>query len=231
MKIAICDDEIVFVNQINEYLWQQPDCSADLFVSPTELLAKYAAGHRYDVVFLDVLMRPMDGITLARRIREYDQEVILVFLTAYLEYAPAGYNVNAFRYLLKPVTPEDLAEVLNDIRLEFRKTHRILFKTPECEILLNAMDIYYAETYDKETTIFYNEDALIIKKSLGELETILPPHLFFRVHRKYLVNLAHVREFDNTHLTLDNHKTLPMSYRRSYDFRAALEKYITGGLK
>lgn len=231
MKIAICDDELVFVNQLNEYLWQQSDCTTESFLSPTELLDQYKAGQRYDVIFLDVMMEPMDGISVAHRIREYDKNVMLVFLTAYLEYAPAGYNVSAFRYLLKPITTKDLDLVMTDIRQELRQTHRILFKTPECEILINIMDIYYAETSDKETTIFYSGDALIIKKSLGELEALLPPHQFYRTHRKYLVNLAHVREFDNTHLTLDNHKTLPLSYRRSYDFRAALEKYITGGLK
>lgn len=164
MKIAICDDETVFVNQINEYLWQQSDCTTQSFLSPTELLNQYAAGQRFDVVFLDILMEPMNGIEVAERIREYDKDVMLIFLTAYLEYAPAGYNVNAFRYLLKPITTEDLAHVMEEIHHEFRQTHRILIKTPECELLLNVMDIYYAETSDKETTIFYNDDAYLFRQ-------------------------------------------------------------------
>ena len=69
MKIAVCDDEIVLVKQIYQYLWKQADCCVNCFSAPEEFLAEYEVGERYDVVFLDIAMEPIDGIALARKIR------------------------------------------------------------------------------------------------------------------------------------------------------------------
>ncbi len=230
MKIAICDDEKVFVKRIYEYLWQQPDCSVECFLSPSALLEKYDAGERYDVLFLDVLMKPVNGISLAKKIRNYDSHVVIVFLTSYIEYAPAGYEVNAFRYLLKPISLNDIIGVMKDIRYELQKYHKIVLKTPQCELILNTEDILYFETNDKDTTVYYEKDSFVIRKGLNELAAQLPSVLFFRNHRKYIVNLAHVREFDEKQLTLDCGQTLPISRRKSREFRDALETYIERGL-
>ena len=69
MRIAICDDEEVFVRKIYQFLWQQHDCVVDCFLSPVELLEKIAAGERYDVFFLDILIAPINGMELARELK------------------------------------------------------------------------------------------------------------------------------------------------------------------
>lgn len=229
MKIAICDNEEIFVKKLYEYLWQQPDCSVQCFTSPSTLLQSYEGGERYDVLFLDILMKPFSGLSLSRKIRSYDSRVIIVFLTAYLEYAPAGYEVNAFRYLLKPVSQNDISQLMTEIRREFAVSRKLLLKTPQCELILNTEDILYFETNDKETTIYYEKDTFEVRRGLNELAAQLPPSLFFRIHRKYIVNLAHVREFDEKQLTLDSGHTLSVSRRKSQAFRKALEAYIEGG--
>lgn len=230
MKIAICDDEIVLVKQIYQYLWGQPDCSIDCFYSPKELWEKYEAGKRYDVLFLDILMEPVNGIALAKKIRDLDRNVILIFLTAYLEYAPEGYEVNAFRYLLKPVTEKDILEVMMEVRRELEAQRTLWIRTSECELLLHTRELQYLEVDNKDTILHYMNDTITLRKGMNELEAQLSPFFFFRVHRKFLVNLTHVREFDETHLTLDCGKTIPISRRRSRDFRLALGTYIDGGL-
>lgn len=230
MKIAICDDEKIFVKKIYDYLWQQPDCSVECFLSPTALLEQYEAGERFDVLFLDVLMKPLNGISLAKKIRSYDSDAIIVFLTAYMEYAPAGYEVNAFRYLLKPISPKDIFQIMKDIRGELGNMRKIIFKTAQCELILPTKDILYLEANDKETTVHCECDSFEIRKGLNELTAQLPAFFFFRVHRKYIVNLSHIREFDERLLTLDNGQTLPISRRNSRSFRDALETYIEGGL-
>ncbi len=230
MKIAICDDEQVFVKKLHNILWTQPDCTVDCFLSPLDLLSKYEAGIFYDVVFLDILMEPMNGIDLAQKLRAYDKQTAIIFLTAYSEYAPAGYEVRAFRYLLKPVTRESVTKVLQDLRRELQEYQKILLKTSECEFLLHLKDIYYIEANNKDCIIYYDTDRLTIRKGLTDLEELFPKHSFYRTHRKYLVNLAHVREFDETKLSLDCGITLPISRRKSFPFRNALERYIEGGL-
>ena len=229
MKIAICDDEQVFVNKLHSILWTQTDCSVDCFLSPLDLLSKYEAGIFYDVVFLDIEMKPINGIGLAQKIRAYDKQTAIIFLTSYSEYAPAGYEVRAFRYLMKPATCEAVLKVLQDLRRELQEYRKILLTTSECEFLLNLKDIYYIEACNKDCIIYYEADKLVIRKGLTDLEELFPKYSFFRIHRKYLVNLAHVREFDETRLSLDCEVTLPISRRKSLSFRNAMERYTEGG--
>lgn len=228
MKIAVCDDEELFVQKIDQYLWQQPDCVVECYLSPATLLEKYIAGERYDVLFLDILMPGLDGMELARKIRTFDADAILIFLTSCLEYAPSGYEVRAFRYLLKPVTQEDITRTMEDIRSQLRTSHKILLETPEGSFLLHARELQYLEANNKDSILYYQGDTITLRKGLSELEEILPP-LFFRTHRKFLINLSHVREYDTMRLTLDCGQTLPISRRKSAAFRLALKNYIEGG--
>lgn len=230
MKIAICDDEKIFAERIYQYLWRQLDCAVEYFLSPEPLLEKYRAGVRYDVVFTDILMEPYNGIELGRRIRAYDNRVFLVFLTSSLEYAPLGYEVKAFRYLLKPVSREDVFHVLKDIRTELQGSGKILMSLPEGELLLDLHRVIYLEANDKETAVYSEDDMLIVRKGLNELETLFAAGDFFRIHRKYLVNLDHVREVDENRLTLDCGQSLPVSRRKSKEFRDALQFFLEGGI-
>lgn len=230
MKIAICDDEKIFLNKLYEYLWQEQDCTVECFTDPAILLRQYEEGERFDVIFLDIKMKRLNGISLARRIRSFDTHVIIVFLTAYLEYAPAGYKVSAFRYLLKPISSKDITLVMKDIRRELKYSHKLMLKTPQCEMVLHSEDIVYLKADDKEITLYYSNDSLELHKSLNEFAALLPSELFFRIHRKYIVNLGHVREFDEKQLTLDCGITLPISRRNYREFRKALNLYIEGGL-
>lgn len=231
MKIAICDDEELFVRKMYQLLWQQSDCAVECFLSPAELVEKYAAGERFDVLFLDVLMSPLNGMELARQLRKYDENAVFIFLTSCLDYAPEGYEVNAFRYLLKPATEESVGLVMKDVRKKLESSaHTLLIKTPECHFLLHAEKILYLEAANKETVLHCQDDTLTLRKSLTELSDQLLSPLFFRVHRKFLVNLSHVREYDTLHLTLDCGRTLPISRRKSGEFQNALKTYIEGDL-
>lgn len=228
MRIAVCDDEEIFIQRISRYLWQQTDCTVDGFSSPQAFLEAYEAGIRFDVVFLDIIMEPMDGILVGRSIRNYDKDVILIYLTSSREHALLGYEVKAFRYLLKPVTEEDISRVMGEIRHEFRTEEKILVRTPEGNLFLRTKDIWYLEISDKETAIYCEGDTVLLRKGLKELEMQLPKGDFFRIHRKYVVNLACVREFDDRRVTLDCGKTLPVSRRKSREFRSVFEVYIGG---
>lgn len=229
MKIAVCDDEDLFIRKIYQFLWQQHDCAVECFLSPLELLEKYAAGERYDVLFLDVLMSPMNGMELARKIRDYDEYAILIFVTSCLEYAPEGYQVEAFRYLLKPVTEDAVSQIMAQVRQKLETSaHTLLFRTPECNLLLRIPEVLYLEASNKETILHCRDDVLTLRRSLNELEGQLPPAFFFRIHRKFLVNLSHIREYDTLRLTLDCGQTLPVSRRKSREFDLALKTYIEG---
>lgn len=228
MKIAICDDEIDFVETIYQYLWDEQNCTIDKFFNSEEVWDRYQNGYQYDIIFCDIMMQPLNGIELGRKIRKVDKKVTLVYLTSNLDYAPLGYEVRAFRYLLKPINKEALLSVMNDIRKEHSNERKLLFDTSIGSILVPESSIIYIEAFDKEVQIFYDSDSFYVKKGLSELEDMLDKQQFFRIHRKYMVHLDHVIEYDNTKVTLDCGRTLPISRRRSREFRQAMESFIKG---
>lgn len=226
MRIAICEDEEVMAKKIWNMFVDHPEIDAVCFLNPLDLLKSYENGSHYDVLFCDAAMEPIDGISLCRKIREYDTDLYIVFVTNYIEFAPTGYEIGLFRYLLKPVSKESVEKVLSEIKTNLQHSSRILFKTAECCFFLKWQDILYLQVSDKETCIYYEQDVIRVTKSLGELEKQLQPYPFFRIHRKYLVNLERVQEFDQYHLTLDNGKTLPISRRKSFTFKKQLYQFL-----
>lgn len=226
MKIAICEDETVLAESLREMIGREDGAEVFSYKAPLELLEDYKNGIRYDVIFCDVVMEPINGIELCTRIRERDETVYLVFITNYVEYAPAGYELGVFRYLLKPVGEAEMKKVLEEIRADMSKTVKLLLKTPECSLLLDWRDILYIEVDDKEIIVYYEQDSIRQGGSLEEMEAWLKQKPFFRTHRKYLVNLERIREFSQDRLTLDNGKTLPISRRRAAEFKRKLYQYL-----
>lgn len=228
MKIAICDDEKSFVKQLYNELWEFDNCQVDSFYAPGELLTRYEQGERYDVLFLDARMEPMSGIELGREIRHKDPKVCIVMVSSYLEYAPEGYEINAFRYLMKPITRVALAQVLGDIRRDLSRHGKLMLHVSGCELLLQMDEILCVEAANRECVLFCQSDTISLPHSLNELQERLLGESFFRVHRKYLVNMGRIREFDDSKLTLDNGMTLPISRRKRAEFKYFMEKYLEG---
>lgn len=226
MRIAICEDEKIIAEQIWGYLFDKEDIEAQYFLEPEKLLAEYEAGRRFDVLFCDAKMEGLDGIALCRKLRDYDPDLYIVFMTNYVEYAPAGYEVGLFRYLLKPITKEMVEKVLEEICRDADKGGKLVLKTSIGTMVVNTHDILYMEIQDKETEVHCEDSVLRVSKSLAELEELVTELPFFRIHRKYLVNLERVREFDQLQLTLDNGVLLPISYRKSHEFKTTLYKYL-----
>ena len=106
LKIAVCDDEEQFRKIVGKYIEvfltkQFIDFHIDYFQSGVEFAGLEEEMSQYDVAFLDISMDKLDGIEVAKRLRKYSDKVIIVFITAFLDYSLEGYKVNAIRYLLK----------------------------------------------------------------------------------------------------------------------------------
>ncbi|MCL2774924.1 MAG: response regulator [Oscillospiraceae bacterium] len=115
IKIAVCDDELLHIENIRNAL---PDLEMDIYTSPFLLFEAVKDGKEYDVLFLDIIMPGFDGISLAREIREINEDMIIVFITSKMEFMQTGYEVRAFRYLLKDQLSQGLKRVWNDIEAE-----------------------------------------------------------------------------------------------------------------
>lgn len=119
MHILVCDDDAVFAAQMDEYIseWfraREIQVQSTVCTSGEQLLATPEL-ERYQLAFLDVDLKTTDGIALGRRLRQVAPDIVLVYISAYLEFAPQGYTVNAYRYLLKRDIAAQLPSCLEDI--------------------------------------------------------------------------------------------------------------------
>ena len=225
MQIAICDDNPVQAGNLQKivsgWIKKRGVCAAvSLFPSAEAFLFEYAENKAFDILLLDIQLSGMNGVELARRIRESDAHPQIVFITAYSDFVTDGYDVNALHYLMKPVEPEKLCEVLDKAARNLSKAEpAVMFETEEGVVRLLEKDLLYAEAFSHVVTLVCKcapgEGKMNIKTPISELE-ILHGDSFVRCHRSYLVGLRHIRQIKRTEVILDDGSKLPLS-RRSYD--------------
>ena len=230
MRIAVCDDEELFrieFKAVLDKLLINSEYDIDTF-SDGENLYRAFLSSPYDLVFLDIEMPGIDGITLAKRLRADSENVIIVFLTSHIEYALEGYEVNALRYLTKPVDTTKLREVLRYIDDRKKKSSQIMIKEDGEEIIIDLNDILYMEAMDKNVRIVTSVKEYITRYNIGDYEEELKNNGFFRIHRGYLISLSRVRKIANNAVILDNDVSLPVSRSNMRALKDTLYAYVEG---
>ncbi len=228
MRIAICDDEQQCRQQAVDAILactQSPDVLTDVFAGGREFLQAFR-NKPYDLVLLDIEMPEMDGITLARTLRTYSADVPIVFLTSHIEYALEGYEVNALRYLTKPIRCEKLQELLGYVMQRLQEERTLWLKTEGGEERVRIQDILYLEAQNQNIRICTAGRAYTVRYNLGEYETELAGDGFFRIHRGYLVSLRHVKRLGKHEVTLLDDTVLPVSRTKEKALKDALFQYI-----
>lgn len=149
MRILVCDDDAAFAGQLAEKIEaivkpQMPRSAVNCATDAAQLRALPLA--KYDLAFLDIDMGPLNGVDLARRLHELRPDMLLIFVTNYVEYSLQGYEVQAFRYLLKAEMPQKLERYVQQALTAYRKTRdtvRIFCDGEDVE--LQPQQILYAE--------------------------------------------------------------------------------------
>ncbi len=229
MNIAVVDDEKVIREQIGSLIKKQmPDCYLESYTTGEELLA---AGKRFDIVFLDIQMDGMDGIEVARTLRARQDEIVLIFVTGNREYVFDALDLYAFHYLLKPVDEGKFMEVLVRAAGEVakKKEKKGLF-IKKRNLTLDQTDILYIESRAKKVEIHTarSKDIIEIYATMEELEDQLEED-FYRCHRAYLVNMAHIREYDSDSITITNGDKICLTKKKYGDFVKTYMWYLQNG--
>jgi DNA-binding LytR/AlgR family response regulator len=229
MRIAICEDEQIFGEQLKKYLnnhYNSLDVWIDLFSSGEIFLETFRMKpEEFDIIFMDIEMKQLDGITTARRIREYNRDVILIFLTSHLECAVEGYEVDAFRFLTKPVNKEKLVETLQDIERELNN-NKILIKCEDRELLIDRNDIISIEARNVTLVIKTTSQFYEIRKTLCSMEEELQESIFYKPHRSFLIHLGHVVSYSTNEIIMSNGERIPISRNKLKGLKEALMVYI-----
>lgn len=217
MKIVICDDEKSEQQLLRKYVTEWASGkghTAEIycFDSAENFLFSWEDEKDYQVLILDIEMGNMNGMELARKIREVDKEIPILFVTGYGEYMQFGYDVAALHYLLKPVNKGQFFSVLDRLPREQKETEKIFFQTDEGSISLPLQEIWYVEAEGHRCTLHTQNTILVLKESISSVEKRLTEYLFIvKCHRSYLVNLQHVSVVLKEELALDDQKKVPLS--------------------
>ncbi len=228
MRIAICDDEAPCRQQAVQAInacTKSLDILTDLFENGNTLLQSFQK-NPYDLVFLDIEMPEIDGISLARKLRDLSRDVPIVFLTSHIEYALEGYEVNALRYLTKPIQAEKLQELLGYVMDRMQAQRTLWLKTDMGEERVLLKEILYLEAQNQNIVIRTTDREYTVRYNLGEYEKELSQDGFFRIHRGYLVSLRHVKSLGKHEVTLSENTVLPVSRTKEKSLKEAIFQYI-----
>ena len=234
MRVIILEDLAEHAQRLEsllrDYEKKHPDHPFEIrrYDNPYTLLTEYACDA--DLMFLDIQVPLMDGMQVARRIRDMDQGVMLVFTTALAQYAIAGYEVQAFDYILKPLEAEMFEAKLDRALRVLGYQHEeawVDFKTKTESRRLPVNQISYIEVRNHDILIHAAGKIYQHWGSLTEYEQKLTPLHFARCNSCYLVNLGHVTSITSSAVQVDGEE-LPMSRSKRKEFLMTFAKYKGG---
>lgn len=205
-KIAICDDLESDRDYLKDLLnkWANDYShllNVDTFSSAESFLFRYEEAKDYDILLLDIEMGLMDGVSMAKKIRQDNDAVQIIFITGYSDYIAEGYEVNALHYLMKPVKEEKLFSVLERAIEKINKNDVVLnMDSANGMVRVPIYQIRFVEVFGNYVTIHAN-DEVVVKMTLNEIEKLLDER-FYRVGRSVIVNLNEVSRVTKTEIKL-----------------------------
>ena len=240
-RALIVDDEPPARSELRFLLGRHPRIKVVGEATDAEEALALAENLSYDVVFLDMNLPERDGIEVATQLAKLADTPYVVFVTAYPEYAVRAFEVSAFDYLVKPVSEKRIDQTVGKLLATLDATARLADEQPkrldrlavsrgDKTVLLDLEQIYFFQAEGDYSRVFSHGGNFLASYSLKALEERLDPRLFFRCHRSYLVNLAHVGEIISLPSNMyelrlrDERKTvLPLSRRQTRELRKRLE--------
>ena len=232
MVVAIVDDEKKEIELLSEYYTKfqsevQEEVVLHTFSDGRELLESY--DYSYDLICLDIDMPMMDGISVAKKVRSIDEQVVLIFVTNMAQMAIRGYEVQAFDFVLKPVDYFSFAmKMRNALHLiNNRKERNIILTAPGGIQKISTNDLYYAEVDEHYVFYYTRQGTFRQKQPLWELEEKVKGLSFKKCNQCYLVNLRFVEKVNKDEIYVAG-RWLKMSRPKKKEFMLALANYMGG---
>lgn len=233
LKIVICDDERSVFEQLKDYILRYSmvyniDISQEVlyYANAAELLN---AEHNYNILFLDIMLgKGLNGIEVGKQLREMGNTAMFIMVTSREDLALKGYEATVFRYLVKPVSQDEIYIVLDDavkameydrniVEVKFGKTRR----------LERVKDILYLEDYKRARYLITKSEKYQISATSNVLlEQLSSLHHFFRARASHLINLAHVTEIVKEKVVMSNGDKIILPKERRKEFSSRLFDFL-----
>lgn len=233
MKIAICDCDNNSAEELRQilsnYNREFREMEIYLYNSGEDLITAYKKkGIRFNMIFLETQLGKLDGIETIRSILEIDSSVLVFFVTSSMDYVFLGYEVKAFRYIMKPFTEEQIKKAYSSVIKElFKNEKRYSVQTKSRLITINIDNLLYLESVKRQVFAVTINDRIGFYSKLTIEEERLKTFGFVRVHQGFLVNMAHIKTIVEGDIILTNGDVIPISKSRKKAAFMHYTKYLT----
>ncbi|MFD2540797.1 LytR/AlgR family response regulator transcription factor [Lacinutrix gracilariae] len=232
INCLIVDDEAIAREIIATHLSKIDNINVIASCSNAMEAFNTISNHTIDLVFLDINMPEISGISFAKSI---NKDIKIIFTTAYRDYAVEGFELQAVDYLLKPIPFERLLKAVNTYFEVYSKakaespkeieTVDFMFVRSERRMLkVDFEAILYIESYSDYIKIHLANETIVTRETISAIEAKLPSNKFLRIHRSFIISLQSITSFTNEHVTIKE-KALPISRSYKKEVLALLEKY------
>ena len=230
MRVAICDDEkpmqTILENLLDEFgRLRNIDISIDKFDNGHDLL-RVLNEKEYEIVFMDHQMQDIDGMETSRLIRSRNTDCVIISVSAFPEVAVDSYEVNAFRFIVKPINKEKLFKAIDDHLRSIDYDNLLILNTNDGKWKIKMSDIIYAEAKGKHTIVRTAQKSFEINIHMKKIEDKLPSEKFCRCQRAYIAGFAHINNHTNAEIIFDNGERAQIGKAYYSKFKNAFQEYI-----
>lgn len=225
MKIAICEDETYWQEKIQGIIKaffkkHQMECEITVFNQGENIIQN----SQFDLIFLDMEMTGMDGLETARQIRKTNEESAIVFLTSHDEIIKKTFEVKAYRFIEKKEYQVEVVKCLASFVKENAEKESILVETKDGTVNIKLKDIMWLESSHNGSIIWGKQFDIASNTYLLEWEERLDSRMFFRCHRRYIVNLRWIESI-NEDVQLVNGYRIELSRRKKKELKNLYMEY------
>lgn len=233
MKIAICDDEKLQIELLKKYCisWlskRKLHAEIATYLSAEAFLFAYEDDKSYDILLLDIQMKELDGISLAKKLRELGDNLSIIFITGVKDYVFEGYHVQAIDYILKPIEEKKLETALDRAYNSIQKQESFIILQIDNDLVkLNEKDILYIESIGHKSIVYTHNNKYEIKKGINTVEKEISQSFFYKCHRSYIVNILHISSISKTDVKV-NDALVPIARGKWEELNMAFLSYYRG---
>ena len=205
ISCIIVEDELPAREELKYFLNEEKEIKLIAeFDNPLDTL-NFLVNNTTDVIFLDISMPDMNGISLGKIVTKMYPNMKIVFITAYKDYAVDAFEIKAFDYLLKPYSETRIRNLLKSLvntktevisSIKNSNLKKITVNIDERLYVISLNDVDYIEASEKETLIFSNQKKYISKIKISKWEEMLKGYNFYRCHRSFIINLDKITEIE-----------------------------------